>query len=94
MHLRYALTGEMTPWIDKLATHLTDPLHNEDPEPYSKRYSMGGTELTHNNLEEKLTKREKHNATNMLLCIRHNSQETTGLNQLPYRYVLVAGYNK
>ncbi len=29
-----------------------------------------------------------------LLCLRHNSQEITGLNQSPYGYVRVAGYNK
>jgi hypothetical protein len=45
----------MTPWIDKLITYLSDPLHSEDPEPYSKQYSAGGTEITHHNLEQNLT---------------------------------------
>jgi len=51
LHLRYVLTGEMTPWIEKLITYLSDPMHSEDPKPYSKRYSAGGIELTHQNLE-------------------------------------------
>ena len=59
MHLRYLLTWEMIPWIDKLITYLSNPLHNEDPEPYSKRYSAGGTELVHHNLEQNLTTRKK-----------------------------------
>ena len=33
-------------------------------------------------------------AGSCVLCIMHNSQEMTGLNQPPYGYVRVAGYNK
>ncbi len=36
MHLRYVLTGEMTPWIDKLITYIPNPIQNEDSGPYSK----------------------------------------------------------
>jgi hypothetical protein len=63
MHLRYVLLGEMTPWIDKLITYLSDPLQNEDPEPYSKNCSAGGTELVEHNLAQKITKRQKRNTT-------------------------------
>jgi hypothetical protein len=53
----------MTPWIDNLTTYLSDPLHSEDPEPYSKRYIAGGTELEYHNLEQNITKRKntQHN---------------------------------
>ena len=51
-HLRYVLTEEIIPWIDKLIAYITDPKNNEDPEPYSedkephsKRHSAGGTLL-------------------------------------------------
>ena len=64
MHLQYVLTKEMTPWIDKLPTYLSDPLHNEDPEPYIKRYIAGGTELEYQKLEQNHTKRQKHNTIN------------------------------
>jgi hypothetical protein len=60
MHIRYVLTGEMIPWTDKLITYLSDPLHNEDPEPYSKRYIAGGTELSHHNMEKKSHKTKKN----------------------------------
>ena len=63
-HLRYVLTGEIMPWIDKLITYITDPEKNEDPEPYSedcesrsKRYIAGGTELKYNKLVQNHTKR-------------------------------------
>ena len=59
MHLPYVLTGEMTPCTNKLITYLSDPVHNEDPEPYSKKYSAGGADLAHHNLEQNLTKRQK-----------------------------------
>jgi hypothetical protein len=49
----------MTPWIDKLTMYLSDPLNSEDPEPYSKRYSAGGTELEYHNLEQNHSKRKK-----------------------------------
>jgi hypothetical protein len=55
-HLRYVLTGEIMPWIDKLITYITDPQNNEDPEPYSKTYSAGGTELAEQKLARKTTK--------------------------------------
>ena len=42
-HLRYVLTGEIAPWIDKLITCIKDPVNNEDLEPQSKTYSAGGT---------------------------------------------------
>ena len=54
MHLRYVLTGEMTPWIDRLITYISNPLQNEDPEPYSKHYSAGGKELADHNLEQNI----------------------------------------
>ena len=41
MHLRCVLTGDLTPWIDKLITYITDTLNNNDPEPYSKPYNAG-----------------------------------------------------
>jgi len=41
IHLRYVLTREITPWIDKIITYISDPLNNEDPEPHSKSYSAG-----------------------------------------------------
>ncbi len=58
-HLRYVLTGEIVPWLDKLITYITDPLNNEDPEPYSKSYNEGGTELPEQELARKATKRQK-----------------------------------
>ncbi len=61
MHIWYVFTREMTPWIDRLPTYLADPLHNEDPEPYSKQYSAGRTELVEHNLAKNLKKRKKHN---------------------------------
>ncbi len=36
MHQRYVVIGEMTTWIDKLTTYLSDPMHNEDPDPLVK----------------------------------------------------------
>jgi hypothetical protein len=45
MNLRYVLTVAIVPWIDKLIPYITDPYNNEDPEPYSKTYNAGGTEL-------------------------------------------------
>ena len=45
MYLRYVLTREITPWMDNLITYVTDPLNKEDPEPRSKTYSAGDTEL-------------------------------------------------
>ncbi len=57
-HLRYVLTGEIMPWIDRLITCITDP-QNEDPEPYSKSYSAGGTELPAQELVRKASKKQK-----------------------------------
>ena len=51
-HLRYLLTGEITPWIDKLITYLSDPHNTEDPEPYSESYSAGGTEIPEQELAQ------------------------------------------
>ena len=45
MHLRYVLTGEITPWMDNRITYVTEPLNKEDPEPHSQTYSAGDTEL-------------------------------------------------
>ena len=70
MHLRYVLTGEMTPWIDRLITYISNPLQNEDPEPYSKHYIAGGKELADHNLEQNITKRVKTIST------RHSGRET------------------
>jgi hypothetical protein len=60
------VTGEIMPWIDKLLTYITDPVNNEDPEPYSegrepysKRHSAGGIEMTEHKLVNKNTKRQK-----------------------------------
>jgi hypothetical protein len=58
-HLRYVLTGEIAPWIDKLITHLSDPHNTEDPEPHSKSYSAGGTEMPEQELVKKQRKEEK-----------------------------------
>ena len=44
-HLRYVFTGEIAPWIDKYITYISDPYNTEDPEPYIKLYSAGGTEI-------------------------------------------------
>jgi hypothetical protein len=60
MHLRYVLTREMAPWIDRLITYLSDPLQNEDPKPYSKHYNTGGTELVEHNLAQNLTNDKNH----------------------------------
>jgi hypothetical protein len=51
-HLRYVLTGEVAPWIDKYITYLSDPHNAEDPEPHSKSYSAGGTKI-HEQLAQK-----------------------------------------
>ena len=59
MHLRYVITGEVTPWIDNLITYITDPLNNEDPEPHSKSYNAGGTELPEQEQVRKTSKRRK-----------------------------------
>ena len=61
-HLRYVLPGEIMPWIDRLITYITDPQNNEDPEPYSKSYSTGGTELPAPELVTKPTKKRKYNS--------------------------------
>ena len=45
MLIRYVITGELTPWIDKIRTYLSDPLNKADPEPHSKHYIAWGTEL-------------------------------------------------
>jgi len=58
-HLRYVLTGEKAPWTVKLITYISDPLNNEDPEPHSKSYSAGGTELPEQELVRKTSKRKK-----------------------------------
>ena len=70
IHLRYVLTKEMTPWIDRLITYISNPLQNEDPKPYSKHYSAGGKELVDHNLEQNITKRAKTIST------RQNDTET------------------
>ena len=57
-HIRYVLTGEIAPWIDKLITYISDPLNNEDPEPHSKSYSAGGTEMPEQELVKKTSKKE------------------------------------
>ena len=54
-HLRYVLTGEIVRWIEKLITYISDPHNNEDPKPYSKAYSAGGTELNDQKLERKVS---------------------------------------
>ena len=54
-HLRYILTGEIPPWIDKLITYLSDPHDTEDPEPHSKTYSAGGKEMP----DQELVKKKK-----------------------------------
>ena len=47
------------PWIDRLITYITDSQNNEDPEPYSKSYSAGGTELPTQELLQKTSKKQK-----------------------------------
>jgi len=66
IHLRYKLTGEIAPWIDKLITYITDPHNNEDPEPHSKTYNAGGTEISEQELAKKKGKQtiSKKNTTN------------------------------
>ena len=59
IHLRYVLTGEIAPRIDKLITYIIDPLNNEDMESHSKTYSTGGTELPGQELARNTTKRRK-----------------------------------
>jgi hypothetical protein len=51
------------PWIDKLITYISDPLNNEDPEPYSKSYSTGGTKLPEQELVRKTSKERKRNTS-------------------------------
>ena len=63
-HLRYALTGQLTHWIENHVTYISDPLKNEDPEPHSKSYSTGGTEMPEQELVQKQQKKEKKNTTN------------------------------
>ena len=60
-HIRYVLTGEISPWIDKVITYISDPLNNKDPEPHSKSYSAEGTEMPEQELVQKHQKKE--NAT-------------------------------
>ncbi len=55
-HLRYVLTGQITPRIENLITYITDPHNIEDPEPYSKPYIAGGNELTEKKTREKKLK--------------------------------------
>jgi hypothetical protein len=57
-HLRHVLTGEISPWIDKLITYLSDPHNNEDPELHRKSYGAGGTEMAEQELVQKTTKKE------------------------------------
>ena len=63
MHLRYALTREITPWIDNLITFITDPLNNEDPVPRSKTYNAVGTNLPESELARKNIKNGKLSIT-------------------------------
>jgi hypothetical protein len=53
---RYDLTGEMTPWIDRLITYITNPLRYEDTESYRKHSGVGGLELSGRNLDQNNTK--------------------------------------
>ena len=52
-HIRYVITGEIAPRTDKLITNISEPLNNEDPDPYSKSYSAAGTELPEQELVKK-----------------------------------------
>ena len=45
MHLRYVIMGELTPWIDKILTYLSDHVNNADPEPFNEHYNAGGAVL-------------------------------------------------
>ncbi len=60
-HLRYVLSGEISPWINKLVTYLSDPHNTEDPEPHNKTHIAGGTEIPEQLLAQKSTKKGKHN---------------------------------
>ena len=71
-HLRFVLTGEIILWIDKLITYISDPQNNEDPEPYSKSFSSGGTELAEQELVRKTTKRQKTHHTTQKSTTTHN----------------------
>ena len=53
-HLRYVLTGEIAPWVDKLITYLSEPHNTEDPEPYSKTYIAEGTEIPEQELVQNM----------------------------------------
>jgi hypothetical protein len=60
MHLRYVLTREVTPWINRLITNITDPINNEDSELYSKQYIAGGTEIVCHQLLQNISNRIKN----------------------------------
>ena len=57
-HLRYVLTGEIAPWVDKLITYISDPDSNDDPAPHSKSYRAGGIEMPKQELVQKQPKKE------------------------------------
>jgi len=61
MHLRYVLTGKITPRVDNLITYITDSINNEDPEPRSETYSAGVIELPEQELAKNTSKRRKLN---------------------------------
>ncbi len=73
-HLRYVLTGEIAPWIDKLITYLSDPHNNEDPEPHSKSYSAGGTEMPEQELVKKQQKRKTRQTKQKTPPTQHTHQ--------------------
>ncbi len=75
-HLRYVLTGEIAPWIDKLITYISDPLNTEDPEPYSKSYRAGGTELPEQEIVRKTSKRKKTQQNIQETSQTHHTHQT------------------
>jgi hypothetical protein len=80
MHLRYVLTGGIAPWIDKLITYITDPLNNEEPEPHSKTYSAGGTELPEHKLARNTSKRRKTQYIVQETSTSYNTHQNNNLN--------------
>jgi hypothetical protein len=72
-HLRYVLTGELAPWVDKYITYLSDPHNTEDPEPHSKSYIAGGTEMHEQQLANKITKKLKTQQTKDKTPLTHHT---------------------
>ena len=93
MHLRYVLTREIKPWIDNFITYITDPLNNEDPEPYIKSYNAGAQKFPNKNSYKKKKKKEittyqRKNTTNTPYtpCFLNNDSNTHNPNNPMQKY--------